>query len=150
MTHSRRFILAAGASALALGACQEAAAPVLSLRADASPGMNPGPDGADRPVTVTVLQMSGASNFDSADVFALQNASAAVGAELVKADQIVLAPGVSVSRDIAIAPGTTVIGVTAGFRDPAGKVLRRKVPAPGADSGLVISVGPGGISLVMT
>lgn len=150
MTHSRRFVLLAGTGALALAACKDAAAPVLSLRADARPGMNPGPDGSDRPVTVTVLQMSGSSNFDSADVFALQDPAGAAGAELVKADRIVLAPGASVSQAITLQPGATVVGVTAGFRDPAGKVLRRTVPAPGADSGLVISVGPGGISVATT
>lgn len=148
MIPTRRGFLAAGASALALGACQDSAPPVLSVRADALPGMNPGPDGADRPVTVTVLQMTGASGFDSADVFALQGAPSVVGAELIKADQIVLAPGASATRAITIQPGATVIGVTAGFRDPTGKVLRRKMPAPGGDTGLVITVGPGGITLI--
>lgn len=149
MTIPRRtFLLTTGAAGLVLAACTgEDPPPVLSVSAQAKAGMNPGPDGSDRPVTVTILQMSGSGNFDAADVFALQDPQSAVGGELIKADQIVLAPGGSAGKLITIQPGTSVIGVTGGFRNPAGKTVRSKIGAPGANQGLIISVGPGGISL---
>jgi len=144
----RTFLLSGSAlGALSLSGCMESAAPVLSISAQAQPGMNTGPDGSDRPVTLTVLQMSGSGNFDKADIFALQNPQAAIGGELIKADQIVLAPGAVVSKMIAVQPGATVIGVTAGFRSPTGKSVRKKIAAPVADQGLMISVGSGGIAM---
>jgi type VI secretion system protein VasD len=109
--------------------------------------MNPGPDGADRPVTVTVMQLKSAGAFDSADFFALQNPSAALGGDLLRSDQIVVAPGGAASKVLTIEAGATVIGVIAGFRTPAGKQFRSKIAAPGSNSGLIISVGPSGLSL---
>ena len=47
-------------------------------------------------------------------------------ADLIKADQIVLTPGAAKTLTIGLDAGTTVVGVIAGFRDPAGKVFRAK------------------------
>lgn len=147
----RRRVLLTGAGALAglsLTACTgEDPPPVLSVSAQARSGMNPGPDGSDRPVTLSILQMSGSGNFDSADIFSLSDPQAAVGGELIKADNIVLAPGGSAGKLITVQPGTSVIGVTGGFRSPAGKTVRSKIAVPAADQGLIILVGPNGISL---
>lgn len=142
----RRFLVAGGAT-LVLAGCMEDAPAVLNVNAQGQAGMNRGADGSDRPVTLSVLQMSGSTAFDTADIFALQDPASALGGELVKADQIVLAPGGSATRAIAVQPGTTVIGVTGGFIDPAGKTVRTKIAAPADDQGLIILVGPGGISL---
>jgi len=146
LIHRRNFLIIGGCG-LALAGCMETAAPVISLRVSGTPGMNPGPYGADRPVTVSVLQLSGSSAFDAADVFALQDPAAALGGELIRSDQIVLAPGATAARDITLQTGVTTIGVTAGFREPAGKIVRRKIAAPAEDIGLMISVGSGGLSV---
>lgn len=144
----RRMFTLTGFAGLGFGlaACTEESAS-LAVSAQGLSGMNPGPDGSDRPVTVQVIQMSGTGAFDSADYFGLQDPSSALGGEFVKNDQIVLAPGGSASKVIPLDPRTTAIGVTAGFRDPAGKRVRSKIPVPASDSGLMISVGSGGISL---
>lgn len=147
MLIDRRIFLTGTAALLGLAGCKEPEATVLSVKASGSGGMNRGPDGADRPVTLTILQMRGSGAFDGSDYFALQNPSAALGGDLVKADQIVLAPGGTATSMITVEAGTTVIGVTAGFRDPAGKQFRGKVSAPAASAGLMISVGPGGVKL---
>jgi len=60
----------------------------------------------------------------------------------------VLAPGASASKVIGIQEGASVVGIIAGFRDPAGKVFRLKTPAPGGQAGVIISVGAGGISMM--
>ncbi|MEQ6250636.1 type VI secretion system lipoprotein TssJ [Sulfitobacter sp. HNIBRBA3233] len=135
-----------GAAAV-LSGCMEDAPAVLSVSAQGGAGMNPGPGGADRPVTITVLQLASAAAFDAADYFALQNPSAALGGDLIRSDQLVLAPGGSASKAITIQPGTSVIGVVGGFRDPAGRTVRSKIAAPGGNSGLIINVGSGGLSL---
>lgn len=136
-----------GAGALLAGCMGEEAAAVLAVSAQGRAGMNPGPGGADRPVTISVLQLASAAAFDSADYFALQDPASALGSDLIRADQLVLAPGGSASKAITIQPGTSVIGVVGGFRTPAGRTVRSKIAAPGANSGLIINVGAGGLSL---
>jgi type VI secretion system protein VasD len=96
--------------------------------------MNPGPDGADRPLTLQVLQLRGSGAFDGADFFGLQTASATLGGDLVKADTITLAPGGKATKTIALEATTAIIAVVAGFRDPAGKQFRAKSSVSPTDS----------------
>lgn len=144
----RAALFAIGVTALFLAGCGGETPPtVLAVTAQGTAGMNPGPDGVDRPVTVSVLQLSGTGAFDAADYLALQNPSATLGSDLVKADQIVLAPGATVTRPIPVQAGATTIGVTAGFRDPTGRAVRQKIQVPAASGPLTITVGSGGLSL---
>lgn len=147
MLIERRNFVVGGVGLLALSACGGPAPVVLAVKASGAAGMNPGPDGADRAVTLRILQMKGSGAFDGADYFALQDPAAALGGDLVKSDQLVLAPGGSAASSIPVEAGTTVIGVIAGFRDPAGKKFRAKVAAPGKSAGLNISVSGSGVSL---
>ncbi len=149
MLIARRTLLFAGAAGagLILSGCNETPPTVVTVRAQGGAGMNPGPDGSDRPVTLQILQLSGSGAFDAADYFALQDPAAVLGSDLVKADQIVLAPGGSATKDITLQPTTSVIGVVGGFITPTGRTVRSKVPAPGESQGLIISVGAGGLTL---
>ncbi len=146
----RAFLItsALGAGAL-LGGCAGGGAPkVLTVNAQGSTGMNPSPSGGDRAVTISVLQLASASAFDSADYFALQNPQSALGSELIQSDQLVLAPGGNATKAISIQPGTSVIGIVGGFRDPAGRTVRSKIAAPTSRSEtLIVNVGAGGLSL---
>jgi len=150
MTDRRTFILGTLATGM-LAACVQEAAPgpgAVTVVAQGSSGMNPGPDGSDRPLTLQVLQLRGTGAFDGADFFALQSPESALGADLVKSDQIALAPGGRVQRTIALEPGTVAIGVVAGYRDPSGKVFRtRSVISPTAQATFQLDVGRAGISL---
>lgn len=145
MILDRRIFLTGATATFALSGCMDAAAPSLTIKAQGAAGMNRGPDGADRPVTLNIIQMRSSSAFDGSDYFALQDPSTALGGDLVRIDQIVVAPGGSASKTITIQPDTTVIGITGGFRDPAGKQFRVKTAAPGANAGALIAVGPGGL-----
>ncbi|WP_322867354.1 type VI secretion system lipoprotein TssJ [Aquicoccus sp. G2-2] len=147
MTFDRRTFLVSGSAGLALAGCMGPSSNNLAVSIQGRAGMNPGPDGKDRPVTVSILQMSGSSGFDSADYVSLQSPSSALGAELLKADQIVISGTTPVSRVIPVQAGASVIGIVGGFRSPTGKIVRRKIAAPTKDSGLIINVGPGGISV---
>lgn len=145
----RTFLItsALGGGALLAG-CMEAAAPtVLAVSVQGRAGMNPGPSGGDRPVTLTIVQLASSSAFDSADYFALQDPASALGPDLIRTNQIVLAPGGTATTNITIQPGTTVVGVIGGFRSPGGRTVRSKIPAPAANSGLIINVGAGGLAL---
>lgn len=147
---SRRTLLAVGASAaLLLAGCgaEETPPTVMTVTATGGAGMNPGPDGSDRPVTVQVLQMSGTGAFDAADYLALQDPATALGGDLIKADQIVLGPGATASLLVPVQAGVTAIGFTAGFRDPTGRTVRQKIPAPAASAAVTVTVGSGGLSV---
>lgn len=147
MTDRRTFLAASGAALLLVG-CAPGGPGMLTVRAQGGAGMNPGPDGADRPLTLTLVQLTSPAAFQSADFFSLQEPQAALGDTLLQADQIVLAPGGSASQTIGLEDGVEVIGVVAGFRDPAGRTFRATTAAPASgDAGIVVSVGAGGISI---
>lgn len=149
MWMKRRGFVISGAAVLTLGACLGPKGPgAVTVSAKGAAGMNPGPDGSDRPLTLTVVQLKSTTAFDNSDFFALQDPAAALGGDLLKADQIVLAPGGSAEKVIGVETGAAFIGVIAGYRTPAGKAFRAKTAAPAkGDAGLIVSVGSGGISL---
>ena len=142
----REFLLAS--MALGLTACAPSGPGVVTVVAQGVAGMNPGPDGADRPLTLTIVQLRGAGAFDSADFFALQNPQGALGGDLVKADQLALTPGAPKSLAIGLDASTTVIGVIAGFRDPAGKNFRAKIAVSATESvTLAVAVTKSGVTV---
>lgn len=134
MTDVPRRAFLIGGSALLLVACAPAGPGAVTIVAQGTAGMNPGPDGADRPLTLQVLQLRGSGVFDGADFFGLQTASATLGGDLVKADTITLAPGGKATKTIALEATTAIIAVVAGFRDPAGKQFRAKSSVSPTDS----------------
>jgi len=145
MIFNRRLFIGGVAATLTVTACKKAG--TLTVSAQAQPGANPGSDGQERPLTIFALQMTGSGAFDSSDYFALQNPSAALGSELVRAAQFVVTPGNVATKTLTMEPTTTVVGFVGRFRDPAGKQLRAQTPAPGGNGGVMLSVGPSGLSL---
>lgn len=144
----RREVVGAGVLLALLGACTPSAGAVTVV-AQGGAGMNPGPDGADRPLTLQIVQLRSGAAFQSADFFALQSPTAALGADLVKADVLVLSPGARQTKSIALDPATAMIGVIAGFRTPAGRNFRALTPVSATDSiTLSLTLGPAGLALV--
>lgn len=146
---TRRATLAA-LGTLALAACGGPKGPgTVHLALSAQAGVNPGPDGSERPLILQVLQLRGTAAFDAADALALQDPASALGADLVKAEAVTLAPGGSAEKALVLDPATTAIGIVAGYRVPAGKISRVKaaVPPDGKTS-FTVTAGPTGV--VMT
>lgn len=148
---NRRAFLATGAAAALLAACGGGppGPAVVTVAASGQPGMNPGPDGADRPVTVTVLRLKDAGAFNAADFFALQNdPAAALGGDLLGMDQLAVAPGASASKTVSMEPEATQLGLVAALREPTGKVWRTVTPvAPGSTVTATVTLGPSGLVL---
>ncbi len=158
---TRRTLLATGGALALLGlaACNAPTPPPaapeapagpgsVTVSATGAPGMNLGPDGADRPLTLTLLQLRTSAAFEGLDFFALQAPETTLGADLVSATQVAIAPGGSASTVIELDPATTVIGIVGGFRDPAGKVFRISAPVtPGTSSTLSVAVTGSGVAL---
>ncbi|MFO1209461.1 MAG: type VI secretion system lipoprotein TssJ [Amaricoccus sp.] len=151
--HRRAFLATAAATGL-LAACGGKKPPgpaMVTLNVTAAPGMNPGPDGSDRPVTLSLLRLKDAGAFNSADMFALlEDPATVLAADLIGMDQLPIAPGGKASKTITFEPAATQLGLLAALRDPAGKVWRTAVPvAPGMVATGSVTLGPKGIELKM-
>ncbi len=148
MTITRRTVILTGASAFGLVACGAAGPGTINVSATMAAGANPGPDGADRPLTLTLVSLKSTDTFDGADVVALQNPETSLAADLLRADRIVLAPGGAATLAIPITPGTTALGIVAGFRNPSGKTFRTTLSLPPTgDVPVNISVSATGLTL---
>ena len=149
MIDRREFIVALGATGL-LTACQSGPPKpsVITINVTGGAGMNPGPGGGDRPVTVLVMRLRSTGKFNSADYFALQgDAGSALGGDLIGSDQIAVGPGKSASKTITVEPDATALGFVALIRDPTGRNWRTtKSVSSGSKFTINVSLGSGGIS----
>ncbi|MGN6764440.1 MAG: type VI secretion system lipoprotein TssJ, partial [Rhizobiaceae bacterium] len=119
-----------------LSACQSGPPKPSSvvLNCAGGKGMNPGPDGSDRPLTVMIYRLRSTGKFNSADYFVLEgNAAGTLGADLIGQDQVAVAPGRTASKAITVEADATAIGLVALLRQPNGRSWRvtRSVP-PGS------------------
>lgn len=145
---TRRATLAGIGAIGLLAACGPKGPGSVTLAISGQAGANPGPDGADRPVTLQILQLRGTAAFDAANPLALQYPAAALGPDLVKAEAVTLAPGGSAAKTLVLDPTTAAIAVVAGFRSPSGKAVRAKAAVnPTAKAAFNITVGPGGVTM---
>ena len=149
MIDRREFVIALGATGL-LAACQSGPPKpsVITVNVTGGTGMNPGPGGGDRPVTVLVMRLRGTGKFNSADYFALQgDAGSALAGDLIGSDQIAVGPGKSASKTITVEPDATALGFVALIREPGGRNWRTtKSVSPGSKFTINVTLGSGGIS----
>ncbi|HEY5817387.1 MAG TPA: type VI secretion system lipoprotein TssJ [Mesorhizobium sp.] len=149
MINRREFVIALGATGL-LAACQEGPPQpsTVVLNFAGKPGMNLGPGGEERPVTVLIMRLKSTGAFNSADYFALQgDAAKALGADLLGSDQISVGPGATASKTITVEPEAAAIGLVALVREPTGKKWRTtKSVSPGSQLTVNVTLGSGGIS----
>ncbi|MBZ9942466.1 type VI secretion system lipoprotein TssJ [Mesorhizobium sp. BR1-1-13] len=149
MIDRRELMIALGATGL-LAACQSGPPKpsVITVNVSGAAGMNPGPGGGDRPVTVLVMRLKSAGKFNSADYFALQgDAGSALAGDLIGSDQIAVAPGKSASKTITVEPDATALGFVALIREPGGRNWRTtKSVSPGSQFTINVTLGSGGIS----
>lgn len=149
MIHRRDFILALGATGL-VTACQSGPPKpsTVTVNLAGQAGMNPGPGGGDRPVTVLIMRLKSAGKFNSADYFALQgDAGTALAGDLVGSDSIAVGPGATASKTITVEPEATTLGFVALIREPGGRTWRTtKSVSPGSTITINARIGSGGIS----
>lgn len=145
----RHLLFGAGAAAL-LSACgaKEPGPAVVDVSVTAQPGMNPAPDGADRPVTLLVLRLRDTGAFNAADYLAPQYPEAALGASLVGLNQLAVGPDSAATLSVTMEPDATALGFMAMLRDPSGKVWRAAIPvSPGSRISASVTLGPGGLAV---
>ncbi|ADV15357.1 type VI secretion system lipoprotein TssJ [Mesorhizobium ciceri] len=149
MIDRREFVVALGATGL-LAACQSGPPKpsVITVNVTGGAGMNPGPGGGDRPVTILVMRLKSTGKFNSADYFALQgDTGTALAGDLIGSDQISVGPGKSASKTITVEPDATALGFVALIREPGGRNWRTtKSVSSGSKFTINVTLGSGGIS----
>lgn len=150
MIDRRGFLAVLGAGGL-LSACMGGPPKpsTVTVNVIGQKGMNAGPDGSDRPVTLFLLRLKSAAKLNGADLFALQgDPSTILGADLLGMDRLTVAPGGSAAKTLAFEPEATTLGVVALLRDPAGKTWRATQNiSPGSTVTVNATLGSGGIAL---
>ncbi len=150
MPTRRAFLIGTGTLALLAGCGGEPPGPAsVTLAFTGGPGMNPGPDGADRPLTVSIFRLRDPGAFETADFFALQSDPAtALGGSLIGQAQVAIPPGGAASLTVTMEPEATFLGLAALLRDPGGKAWHVARPvAPGTVATGTVTLGPAGLAL---
>lgn len=105
-----------------LAACGGAPPPppptAVALTFNATANANPSPAGQGAPVVLRVYQLASAAAFNNAEFFDLFNQDqATLKADLVKRDDITLAPGQSKTLTLQPTDAVKAIGIFAAYRD---------------------------------
>ena len=114
----------------------------LGIQIAATADVNPDMEGRPSPVILHVMELNSTEQFNRLDYMGLtQPSGAALGAELLGKNQVVLQPGESKSLPMELNPQTTVIGLVAGYRDIDNAAWRKTVPiTQGATKGISITL----------
>jgi type VI secretion system protein VasD len=150
MIHRRDFVIALGVTGLVSACTSGPPKPsTVTVNLSGQAGMNPGPGGGDRPVTILIMRLRSAGKFNSADYFALQgDAGAALGGDLVGSDQMAVGPGKTASKTITVEPEATTLGFVALIRDPGGRTWRSSTPvSSGSTIKVNVALGSGGMTV---
>ncbi|MBN9073593.1 MAG: type VI secretion system lipoprotein TssJ [Rhizobiales bacterium] len=146
----REMLIALGATGL-VASCQSGPPKPskVTVNVAGGVGMNPGPGGGDRPVTVLVMRLKSTGKFNSADYFALQgDAGGTLGGDLLGTDQIAVGPGKTASKTITVEPEAAALGFVALIREPGGRSWRAtKSVSSGSQFTVNVKLGKGGMSV---
>lgn len=112
----------------------------VQVQVTASADSNASAAGQGAPVIVRIYQLGAASTFEGAEFYRLFNADAAtLGADLIRKDEVLVAPGATRTQSLDVSDKVRAIGVFAAFRTFSGKVWRVTLPVPDK-SGATVSV----------
>ncbi len=127
----------------------------VAVTLTAAANANPTPDGKGAPVVLRVYQLASTSAFNGAEFFDLFNQDqATLKTDLIKRDDVTLAPGQSKTLNLTPTDQAKSIGVFAGYRDYGHAIWRvtadipphktTKITVQAGPTGLTISPPPGG------
>lgn len=122
---------------------------LVAATATASPDANAAAgSGAGAPVSLRIYQLVSPAAFEAAQFFSLfNNDAAALKDDLVKRDDLLLAPGQSKSLALAPADRVTAIAVFAAYRDYENVAWRAVVTVPPhLSSTLTVTAGKAGVT----
>ena len=122
---------------------------VVNLTLSASTDANPTAAGQGAPVSLRVYQLGSTSAFTGAEFFQLfSQDKATLGSDLVKRDDLIIAPGTSKTLTLTPMDPVKAIGIFAAYRDYSGTVWRATTPVvPHKTTDVTVTAGRTGITL---
>ena len=103
--------------------------------------------GQGAPVIIRIYQLGSASGFEGAEFYRLFNSDAAtLGADLIRKDEVLVAPGATRTQSLDVSDKVRAIGVFAAFRTFSGKTWRVTLPVPDK-SGATVAVAVSSVGL---
>ena len=154
----RKIFPSMSAALLVLGLVACAAPPppppptVVDLKLNTAKDVNQTQAGQGAPVVVRVYQLSSPAGFEKAEFFRLLNQdSATLGADIVKKDEYLLAPGTSKSVNMTPMASVKALGVFAAYRDFQNVTWRgtAEIP-PNKTTNVVVDADGKGIKVTAT
>lgn len=146
---TRRLVLTLAAAApLAVGCASKPAPTTLAGSVVAASGLNPSVSGRPSPLLLRVYELKSDTAFNQADFMSLyQSDQAALGAEMVAREEIMLQPGQTRPLARALDAQTRFLGIFAAYRDLEHAVWRAAVAVqPGRANRLTIRAEPLAVS----
>jgi type VI secretion system protein VasD len=132
-----------------LAACGGPSPTRLAMTVTASSQLNPNSDNQPSPTVVSIYDLKSQTTFMSAsfdDLF--YNDTATLGGDLLAHRQLNMLPGRTLTLKDEAAPGTTFVGVVAGFRMPQGAAWRGVLEvAPQSRNKIAITLAPTSVSI---
>ena len=118
------------------------AAEKLAMQISTTADVNPDMQGRPSPIILHILELSSTEQFNRLDYMNLtQPSGAALGADLLGKNQMVLQPGDSKSVPMDLNPQTTVIGLVAGYRDIDNAIWRTNIEiTQGSTKGISVTL----------
>ena len=97
----------------------------------ASKDVNPTQSGQGAPVVLRIYQLAATAGFEKAEFFRLLNAdTATLGADLLKKDEYLLAPGSKKTETLTVGDTVRALGVFAVYREFQKVTWRATIPLP--------------------
>lgn len=122
---------------------------VVNVTMQAASNVNPSPTGQGAPLALRIYQLGSQAGFVGAEFFPLYNSDAAtLGADLVKRDDFILAPGQSKSTTLTPRDDVKAVGVFAAYRNFQGATWRAAADIPPhRTTDITVVAGQNGITL---
>ena len=114
----------------------------LDMQITATADVNPDLQGRPSPVILHIMELNSTEQFNRLDYMSLtQPSGAALGAELLGKNQVVMQPGETKALPMELNPMTSVIGLIAGYRDIDNAAWRKVIPiTQGSTKGIAITL----------
>lgn len=106
-------------AALALAACSAGVKPPTraEITLQANPAVNPDGTGRPSPIALSIHELRASGKFSTSDFLSLhERADKTLGADLVRREEVLLAPGERKTLSLTLQEGSGYLGVVGGFR----------------------------------
>jgi type VI secretion system protein VasD len=121
---------------------------VAQIKIEAATDVNPTAPGQGAPIVVRIYQLGATDTFERAEFFPLLHAdTTTLGADLIKKQEYLLAPGTTKEETAKVGDKVQAIGIFAAYRDFQTKTWRATVPLPSnKTTPVTVTLGANGVT----